>query len=166
MRLDRSELLCNKVLLKYKRDRESSDTDIRPEAVLICSSEDTASGPAAAVRAWRESMWQKMRLETKTWCQTANGPEGLTMDLTLSLNELRSFSGLQAMYSLHLFFSTRKLCFLTFSSVPVIIGSTGAVPVIRLPLSMEIAILSAASRASQLCPGRHHFWNIMCTFNP
>jgi len=23
MRLDRSELLCNKVLLKYKRDRES-----------------------------------------------------------------------------------------------------------------------------------------------
>ena len=60
------------------------------------------------------------------------------MGLTLSLNELRSFSGLQAIYSLHLLFSTRKLCFLTFSSVPVITGSTGAVPVIRLPLSMEI----------------------------
>ena len=28
-RLARSELLCNKVLLKYKRDRESSDIDIR-----------------------------------------------------------------------------------------------------------------------------------------
>ena len=29
MRLDRSELLCNKVLLKYKGDRETSDIDIR-----------------------------------------------------------------------------------------------------------------------------------------
>ena len=29
MRLDRSELLCNKVLLKYKGDRETSDMDIR-----------------------------------------------------------------------------------------------------------------------------------------
>ena len=28
-RLDRSELLCNKVLLKYKGDRESSDIGIR-----------------------------------------------------------------------------------------------------------------------------------------
>ena len=27
-RLDRSELLCNKVLLKYKGDRETSDIDI------------------------------------------------------------------------------------------------------------------------------------------
>ena len=29
MRLDRSELLCNQVLLKYKGDRETSDIDIR-----------------------------------------------------------------------------------------------------------------------------------------
>ena len=29
MRLDRSELLCNKVLLKYKGDREASDIGIR-----------------------------------------------------------------------------------------------------------------------------------------
>ena len=29
MRLDCSELLCNKILLKYKRDRETSDIDIR-----------------------------------------------------------------------------------------------------------------------------------------
>ena len=29
MRLDRSELLCNKVLLKYKGDRETSDIGIR-----------------------------------------------------------------------------------------------------------------------------------------
>ena len=29
MSLDHSELLCNKVLLKYKGDRESSDTSIR-----------------------------------------------------------------------------------------------------------------------------------------
>ena len=28
-RLDRSELLCNKVLLKYKGDRETSDIGIR-----------------------------------------------------------------------------------------------------------------------------------------
>ena len=28
-RLDCSEFLCNKVLLKYKRDRETSDIDIR-----------------------------------------------------------------------------------------------------------------------------------------
>ena len=42
---------------------KASDTDIRPKAVLICSSKDTASGPAAAVRAWGEGMWQKMRLE-------------------------------------------------------------------------------------------------------
>ena len=28
-RLDRSELLCNRVLAKYKRDREASDIDIR-----------------------------------------------------------------------------------------------------------------------------------------
>ena len=28
-RLDRSELLCNGVLLTYKRDRENSDIDIR-----------------------------------------------------------------------------------------------------------------------------------------
>ena len=28
-RLDHSELLCNQVLLKYKRDREASDIDIR-----------------------------------------------------------------------------------------------------------------------------------------
>ena len=57
-------------------------------------------------------------------------PEGLTVDLKLSLNELRSLSGLQAMHSLHLLFSTRKLCFLTFNSVPVnrLTGSTSGLP--------------------------------------
>ena len=55
-RLDRSELLCNKVLLKYKGDRESSDIGIRrgqKEYPLVSVSSGVIYSPMNQKNVWR-----------------------------------------------------------------------------------------------------------------
>ena len=56
MRLDRSELLCNKVLLKCKGDRESSDIGIRrgqKEYPLVSVSSGVIYSPMNQKNVWR-----------------------------------------------------------------------------------------------------------------
>jgi len=56
MRFDCSELLCNKVLLKYKGDRESSDIGIRrgqKEYPLVSVSSGVIYSPMNQKNVWR-----------------------------------------------------------------------------------------------------------------